>query len=340
MARRRHLSGILPPTRRRTLILQRGAGLAAKTPPPVLLSLLPAIGSSAGGTPVTLTGSGFQAGATVTFGGSAATSVTVVNSTSITCVTPAHAVATVNVTVANPDGQSSTLVNGYSYIYTGIIPDIVGAAVVSHVVIAGGVWAERKSPVWTQTTGGGLTYNASAPIGFAGGAAAESLQGFSNNPVPRASSPFTGLTSFVITAIIKTTVTADQGVFSISDTIGNPMCCLFPYYLGGAYLVGEYNTTFAVLGPANYVPTNTAVVISMAVDTPAKRVTIQANALAQQTGVYGVAPTNAAATIYIGNRGPNMGAPLSGKFYESSIQVVSNPASYLAAINAAVMAHT
>jgi hypothetical protein len=41
--------------------------------------------------------------------------VKVVSTTSITVTTPPHAVGTVNVTVTNSNGQSATLVNGYTY---------------------------------------------------------------------------------------------------------------------------------------------------------------------------------------------------------------------------------
>jgi hypothetical protein len=51
----------------------------------------------------------------VTFGGTAATGVTVVNSTSITATTPAHAAGAVSVVVTNTDAQSGTLSNGYTY---------------------------------------------------------------------------------------------------------------------------------------------------------------------------------------------------------------------------------
>jgi large repetitive protein len=51
----------------------------------------------------------------VSFGGSAATNVTVVNAASITATTPPHATVTVSVAVTNPNGQSATLVNGYTY---------------------------------------------------------------------------------------------------------------------------------------------------------------------------------------------------------------------------------
>ena len=48
---------------------------------------------------MTITGTNFVAGATVTFGGTAATNVVVVSSTTITATTPAHAVGAVTVTV-------------------------------------------------------------------------------------------------------------------------------------------------------------------------------------------------------------------------------------------------
>lgn len=63
-----------------------------------------------------ITGTGFGDGATVTFGGTAATSVVVVDSTHITCLTPAHALGLVDVKVTNIDGLFGTLTNGYRYV--------------------------------------------------------------------------------------------------------------------------------------------------------------------------------------------------------------------------------
>jgi len=84
-------------------------------PPPTLAGVSPASGPAAGGTAVTITGTGFLAGAAVSLGGTAATGVTVVNSTSITATTPAHAAGTVNVVVTNSDTQSGTLTLGFTY---------------------------------------------------------------------------------------------------------------------------------------------------------------------------------------------------------------------------------
>ena len=58
---------------------------------PTVSSVSPNNGPAAGGTAVTITGTNFAAGATVKFGATAATSVVVVSSTSITATTPAGA---------------------------------------------------------------------------------------------------------------------------------------------------------------------------------------------------------------------------------------------------------
>ncbi|MGC1450097.1 MAG: IPT/TIG domain-containing protein [Candidatus Sulfotelmatobacter sp.] len=86
--------------------------------PPAALSVTsvsPTSGGTAGGTKVTIGGSGFQSGATVAFGGNAATNVNVVSTTSITATTPAHAAGPVSVRVTNPNGQRATLLNAFTY---------------------------------------------------------------------------------------------------------------------------------------------------------------------------------------------------------------------------------
>ena len=82
---------------------------------PAVTAISPTSGSANGGTAVTITGTGFLSGASVKLGGTAATGVTVVSSTSITATTPAHAAGAVSVVVTNPEGQSGTLANGYTY---------------------------------------------------------------------------------------------------------------------------------------------------------------------------------------------------------------------------------
>lgn len=76
----------------------------------------PAGGLSTGGTILTISGTGFVDGATVTVGGSSCTNVTFVSSTNITCVSPAGSPSTsADVTVTNPDTGTATQNSGFSY---------------------------------------------------------------------------------------------------------------------------------------------------------------------------------------------------------------------------------
>ena len=75
---------------------------------PVISSLSPTQGVSTGGDTVTISGSGFAPGATVTFGGVPATTI-VVSSSVLTVVTPAVAPGSADVVVTNPGGGSVTL---------------------------------------------------------------------------------------------------------------------------------------------------------------------------------------------------------------------------------------
>jgi hypothetical protein len=68
-----------------------------------------------GGTVISIMGTGFVAGATVTVGGVSATAVTVVSSTSITATTPANSAGIRDVIVTHSDSQSATLSGGFVY---------------------------------------------------------------------------------------------------------------------------------------------------------------------------------------------------------------------------------
>ncbi len=73
---------------------------------PNITDVTPSGGPTEGGTPVTITGSGFTGATAVDFGGVAATDVVVVDDTSITAKSPAHALGAVHVHVTAPGGTS------------------------------------------------------------------------------------------------------------------------------------------------------------------------------------------------------------------------------------------
>ena len=82
---------------------------------PVITVVTPNQGPAAGGTSVTISGSNFKNGAIVTFGGMAASNVVVASANQITCDTPPHFPAAVDVQVTNPDGQSTLALNVFTY---------------------------------------------------------------------------------------------------------------------------------------------------------------------------------------------------------------------------------
>ncbi len=81
---------------------------------PTVTAVSPATEAAAGGTAVTITGTGFAPDATVTFGGTAATSVVVKNPTTITCVTPAKTAGAYTVAVTTTGGTGSKT-NAFTY---------------------------------------------------------------------------------------------------------------------------------------------------------------------------------------------------------------------------------
>ena len=89
--------------------------LNALFPTATVTGVLPATGAAAGGTAVTIKGTNFAFGSTVSIGGVAATNVVVVDSTTITCTTGAHAAGAVNAIVTTPAGASPALANAYTY---------------------------------------------------------------------------------------------------------------------------------------------------------------------------------------------------------------------------------
>jgi len=92
----------------------------------LVISIEPDNGRLAGGTSVTITGSMFEQGATVTIGGEETSNVKVVSDTTITAVTPPGKAGSADVVVTNPGGESATGAGLYTYnpmpTVTGIAP--------------------------------------------------------------------------------------------------------------------------------------------------------------------------------------------------------------------------
>jgi hypothetical protein len=85
-------------------------------PPPIITAVSPPSGATIGGTRVTISGTGFQSGAAVTFGAASATNIVVSpDGTTMTLTVPPNSAGVVNIAVTNPDGQHGALLAAYTY---------------------------------------------------------------------------------------------------------------------------------------------------------------------------------------------------------------------------------
>lgn len=84
------------------------------TPAPTFTSSTPDTGLEAGGTSITIAGTGFQVGVAVTIGGSAVTTLVRTSAIQLTCDTPAGTGAA-DIVITNPDAQLVTSTGGFTY---------------------------------------------------------------------------------------------------------------------------------------------------------------------------------------------------------------------------------
>ncbi|TMR97329.1 IPT/TIG domain-containing protein [Nonomuraea basaltis] len=83
-------------------------------PAPTIKSISPVTGPAAGNTLVTIKCTNATPGTTVTFGGTAATSITVIDEATITCRTPAKSAGASDFVVTN-DSAAATATGGFTY---------------------------------------------------------------------------------------------------------------------------------------------------------------------------------------------------------------------------------
>src|ERR1035441_9898383 len=107
-----------------SVTIENGLLTVTPGPLPTFTGISPSQGLTNGGTAVTLTGSGFELGAGVLFGGQSAASVLVNSGSQITAITPPESLGVVSVVMTNPDNTTATLTNGFTY--TGPPPSISG----------------------------------------------------------------------------------------------------------------------------------------------------------------------------------------------------------------------
>jgi IPT/TIG domain len=108
---------------------------------PVISSISKDSGALAGGTNVTITGTGFLIGATVKVGANSCQGNGYLGATSYFCSTPAGAAGTVDIQFINPDGQEFTLSSAYTYrpapVITSVTPNVLPVTLGGEITIAG-----------------------------------------------------------------------------------------------------------------------------------------------------------------------------------------------------------
>lgn len=98
---------------------------------PSIETVVPSIGVVTGGTKISIHGSGFVAGGSVTLGTSPCSEVELVTSSQITCITPENQPGPANVSVSNPNHKTTVLTKGFVYTES-------ASAVPGHALVSGG----------------------------------------------------------------------------------------------------------------------------------------------------------------------------------------------------------
>lgn len=95
--------------------IQGGVTLTIQGAAPTISGVSPDFGPTTGGTAITISGTNFQTGATVTVGGGSCGSVVVVTANQITCVTPAGSAGLADIVVTNPDLGTVLRASAFDY---------------------------------------------------------------------------------------------------------------------------------------------------------------------------------------------------------------------------------
>jgi hypothetical protein len=113
---------------------------------PVVTLVSPSAGTTAGGTTMTVSGSGFTGVKSVLFGSAAGSSVKMTSSSQLTVTSPAHAAAQVEIQVVTPGGTSAPVAaDRYGYVSPlGLVTNLSASKVTSSSVTLS--WSNPSSP--------------------------------------------------------------------------------------------------------------------------------------------------------------------------------------------------
>ncbi len=125
------------------------AAVEVIAPTPVVTAVSGGTGSTSGGESVTVTGTGFQSGAFVMFGGKEAVVTNFDDATALKVTTPSGSVGTVDVRVHNPDGQVALGAEAWRYadipVVTRVFPSAGQASGGTSLVLEGSNFDEQAT---------------------------------------------------------------------------------------------------------------------------------------------------------------------------------------------------
>ncbi len=152
---------------------------APLTPPgPTVTSVNPSSGTTVGGTPITISGSGFTNATGVTIGGVAAINVNVLDDSTITAITPAGSAGTAGVVVTTLNGSNG---DNSNFTYVAPPPDIspqpTDAIIVfrNDATFTSGTNASGATVQWQVSTDAGASFTDITDDGVYSGATTNSL---------------------------------------------------------------------------------------------------------------------------------------------------------------------
>ena len=245
---------------------------------PNVLLTVPTTGSGAGGTVVTCNGSGFFGTPSVSFGGVAATNVTVVSGSKLTCVTPAHAPGAVDLVITTGNGTYTG-----SKVYTYTLP----APVITSPISA------------TAQVGAPFTYQivaSNTPTSYAASGLPAGLSVNAQTGVISGSPTTTG----TATVTLNATNSTGTGIASLTITV-NPPILPAPAITSPGTAKGTVGTAFSYQITASNAPTSYSAIglppelslnptTGLITGTPQGVATINATISALNAGGTGAAP--------------------------------------------------
>jgi hypothetical protein len=248
---------------------------------PVIRSCTPNSGSTGGGTSITLAGDFFTNTNGVNVGGTPVTNLVVVNDTTITCVTPAHAAGLVDIVVNKTGGfgLTGTLFDGFTYNLT---PTSVSSIA-------------RQTPAGADTNAGSVTFR----VTFAASVGGVSNGNFAVNAVGVTGASVTGVTGVGTQWDVTVDTGAGDGTVRldmVNDNGMSPTLTNLPFTTGQAYNIDKTAPAVASITRVDPNPTTAASVDFLITFSEDVSGVAAANLAVTTMGVTGAAVTNISGT--------------------------------------------